>query len=476
MLNLKRCLEKDHNRPSALCIGQFRLLLGCVLIALADSHVRAAGIADLTYVNHGTYIEITDCLLTAAGELIIPDTLEGLPVTTIGDSAFRECAGLTSVTLPGSLTTIGAYAFRECNGLTSIYIPDSVSSMDLQAFNRCENLQQVRLSESLSKIDRNAFGYCYRLESITIPSGISTLGANAFLNCSSLRSVFFRGGSLPSIGGGAFSGIASGAIAYHITGATGLDDPDLAPLTLVDAGPYSPFKEWLAGHGLDLDLDPEADLSGDGVSLFEAYALNLNPHATNSRVIEFGITNSIFEISYYSVSPWVRYEPWASTNLIDWTAHGISVTGPDHEGISTAGISLQEKVGYIRLQTEYPVFHVAPSGTGMAFTRSSPGAVADALAAAPPGGTIRLLPGTYPKIEVGVSGMPEKPIKLISDSADPAQYAIIDGGNTTGANGNQGMVISNASWLVIENLKFQNCWENIIELDNSSYITVRGCD
>lgn len=457
------------------CLNQLQRILGVVVLTLAGSYVEAASVADLTYVNRSTYIEITACAITATGELNIPDTLEGLPVTHIGDSAFRECAGLTSVTLPESLTTIGAYAFRECTGLTAIYIPDSVSSMGSQAFNRCENLQQVRLSESLTSIQRNTFGYCYSLESITIPSGIGTLAGNAFLDCSSLSTVFFRGG-LPNIGGGAFSGIASGAVAYHITEATGLDDPDLAPLRLVDVGQYSPFKEWLAGHGLNLDLDSTVDVNGDGRSLLQEYALDLDPHATNSSVFMHQVVGNDMEISYYSVAPWVWYQPTMSTNLQDWTTGGVAVSGPDGSGMATASVPLSTGAVFMRLTTDYPVLFVSPSGSGSAFQRDQPGSIGDALAVAPPGTTIRLLPGTYSRIDVDVSGSPENPITLVSDSTDPAQYAVIDGGNTTGAKGNQGMVISNASWLVIENLKFQNCWENIIELDNSAYITVRGCD
>jgi hypothetical protein len=232
---------------------------------------------------------------------------------------------------------------------------------------------------------------------------------------------------------------------------------DLHSVTIeTRAATLTPFQEWLIGHGLDSSLPPETDAGGDGVSLFTEYALNLDPHATNSPALEHQLVGNALEIAYYSTAPWVRYEPRASTNLLDWTTNGVTVTGPDPEGISTAVISLLEEVGFMQLRADYPVLYVSPSGSGTTFTRSSPGAVSDALTAAPPGTTIRLLPGTYPRIDVEVSGEPEHPITLVSDSQNPDQYAVIDGGNTTGASGNEGMVITNASWLVIENLKFQN--------------------
>jgi hypothetical protein len=130
----------------------------------------------------------------------------------------------------------------------------------------------------------------------------------------------------------------------------------------------------------------------------------------------------------------------------------------------------------MRLKIDFPVLFVSPGGAGSAFQRNQPGNISDALNVAPPGATIRLLPGTYSRIDVNISGEPDNPVTLVSDSTNPDQFAVIDGGNTTGNSGNEGMRISNASWLVIENLKFQNCWQDIINLNNCSYITVRGCD
>ena len=67
------------------------------------------------------------------GEVIIPATVayneDEYKVTSIGDCAFFDCSGLTSITIPESVTSIGNLAFRNCSGLTSITIPDSVTSI-----------------------------------------------------------------------------------------------------------------------------------------------------------------------------------------------------------------------------------------------------------------------------------------------------------------------------------------------------------
>jgi len=78
-----------------------------------------------------------------AGDVVIPSTYNGLPVTSIGIFAFDECASLTSVTIPNSVTSIQSYAFKDCSGLTSIVIPDSVTFIGFGAFGVCTNLIRV---------------------------------------------------------------------------------------------------------------------------------------------------------------------------------------------------------------------------------------------------------------------------------------------------------------------------------------------
>ncbi|MCH5213966.1 MAG: leucine-rich repeat protein, partial [Muribaculaceae bacterium] len=63
-----------------------------------------------------------------SGSLVIPEKVtyggNTYSVTSIGESAFYNCSGLASVTIPNSVTTIGRFAFHGCSGLTSVYISD----------------------------------------------------------------------------------------------------------------------------------------------------------------------------------------------------------------------------------------------------------------------------------------------------------------------------------------------------------------
>ena len=74
----------------------------------------------------------TNKLVIGCKNTVIPNS-----VTTIGDYAFTECSGLTSVAIPNSVLSIGESAFRGCSGLTSVTIPNSVTGIGDSAFYGC---------------------------------------------------------------------------------------------------------------------------------------------------------------------------------------------------------------------------------------------------------------------------------------------------------------------------------------------------
>ncbi|MFZ4779358.1 MAG: leucine-rich repeat domain-containing protein, partial [Terrimicrobiaceae bacterium] len=134
-------------------------------------------------------ITITGCVTQPVGVLDIPATINGKPVTSIGDLTFSGRSGLTNVTIPSSVTSIGGRAFSNCSDLKSITIPLSVASIGASAFQHCRGLTSITIPSSVTSIGGAAFEDCSGLTSITIPSSVKTIETGAFGGCSGLTSV-----------------------------------------------------------------------------------------------------------------------------------------------------------------------------------------------------------------------------------------------------------------------------------------------
>lgn len=150
-------------------------------------------------------------------EVVIPDKIKGLPVTSIGARAFAHCSSLAGVTIPDSVTSIGDGAFSECTGLTNITIPASVTNIGDLAFSSCTSLGTITVDQ------RNSFysgldGVLFdkrqttlirypmsKTGSYTIPDGITTIEHKAFDNCANLTGVTIPN-SVKTIQSGAFIG------------------------------------------------------------------------------------------------------------------------------------------------------------------------------------------------------------------------------------------------------------------------------
>ena len=142
----------------------------------------------------------------------------GNSVTSIGDRAFQGCSDLTSVTIPNSVTSIGELAFCGCSGLTSVTIPNSVTSVGGAAFRDCSGLTSVHISdlEAWCKIAfkyySNPLIYAHHLymngseiTNLVIPNSVTSIGNYVFYNCSGLTSITIPN-SVTSIGEYAFNG------------------------------------------------------------------------------------------------------------------------------------------------------------------------------------------------------------------------------------------------------------------------------
>lgn len=204
---------------------------------------------DFEYTNHDTYCEITKYIGTDT-EVTIPETINGLPVTSIGNSTFKDCSNLKSVKIPNSVTSIGEGAFNGCESLAGITIPNSVSSIGYGAFRCCCSLTSITIPSSVTSIGDYAFSHCSRLTKITvdadnanyssvdgvlfdkdktellcyptgktgtsytIPNSVNSIGVVAFHGCSSIMIVMFPS-SVTAVDEYAFFGCSSLKNVYY---------------------------------------------------------------------------------------------------------------------------------------------------------------------------------------------------------------------------------------------------------------------
>ena len=154
---------------------------------------NAIGTEGLAYklLKNNTY-EVSAGSAKEATEIVIPSRYNGKPVTSIGDSAFYACTGLTSIDIPDSVTSIGSFAFHYCIGLTSIDVPDSVKSIGDSAFAYCTGLTSIDIPDSVTSIGAFAFSDCIGLTSVTIGNGVEIISDSVFSCCDGLTSIKFR--------------------------------------------------------------------------------------------------------------------------------------------------------------------------------------------------------------------------------------------------------------------------------------------
>ncbi|MBQ7294983.1 MAG: fibronectin type III domain-containing protein [Clostridia bacterium] len=123
------------------------------------------------------------------GEVVIPEKIDGVPVTIISDGAFYGAEDVTAVKLPASLKTIGNSAFEGCVTIEEIVIPDSVTSVGEGAFASCASLKSVSIGKGIDAISKGMFEGCSSLNGVILPDNIKTIDEYAFSCCDSLETI-----------------------------------------------------------------------------------------------------------------------------------------------------------------------------------------------------------------------------------------------------------------------------------------------
>lgn len=158
-------------------------------------------------------------------DVVIPDTYNGLPVTSVAHYAFKMCKSLERVKIPESVTSIERGAFDYCQSLTTIIIPKSVTTIVDSPFEACTALVKIEvdkdnqhyksidgnlyskdgktliryaigkkdteftISDFVTKVENHAFAECKALKSINMPDSVTSVGVYVFYRCASLESI-----------------------------------------------------------------------------------------------------------------------------------------------------------------------------------------------------------------------------------------------------------------------------------------------
>ena len=160
----------------------------------ADNYSEIYGDGDSVFFDDTANFTINDegCITKYTGSqriVIIPDTINDITVTGIGENVFKNNARMITVSIPDTVTYIGSSAFQGCTNLVGVSIPDGVEVINSYCFENCTNLRDVTIGENVTKIGCYAFLKCVSLQSIEIPGSVTEIEGWAFRECSALKNV-----------------------------------------------------------------------------------------------------------------------------------------------------------------------------------------------------------------------------------------------------------------------------------------------
>lgn len=192
--------------------GGNNTILYCAAGSVAQAYMNKNSLAysilsgmygDFAYVEADGQIIITG-YTGSDPEMTIPASIDGKPVTTIGDEAFYANKTLVALTLPDSVQTIGDRSFYDCSMLETVDLGNCVTVIGASAFYSCDALVNLRLGAALQTIGEQAFAGCTNLTSVVLGDNVRSIDDYAFQNCMSLMAITM-GNGLETIGNNAFS-------------------------------------------------------------------------------------------------------------------------------------------------------------------------------------------------------------------------------------------------------------------------------
>lgn len=189
------------------------IFLICAVLTSIGASAYDFYVGGIYYKQHGlSSVEVTyknTNYNSYSGSVVIPSTFtyngKTYTVIRIGEKAFKDCTGLTSVSIPSTVGYLGNWAFSGCTSLKSILIPDCVTEVGVSVMLDCKSLTSVTIGTGLTKLNDFMFCRCTSLEEINIPDNVKEIGTEVFEDDTKLRRVTL-GSGMKSLGNYVFSG------------------------------------------------------------------------------------------------------------------------------------------------------------------------------------------------------------------------------------------------------------------------------
>lgn len=175
-----------------------------VIAPTTTTATQSVGTSQATPASDFVFNAVNGTLVAYVGtatDIVIPNQIDGVQVTTIGSKFAYQQNKLTSVTIPEGVNIIGDYAFAE-NPITTLRLPNSLQLIQASAFERTL-LTDLVMPAAVKEIGDRAFAETPSLKYITFSEGLLRIGESSFSG-SGLTSVTLPR-SLSLIGSGAFS-------------------------------------------------------------------------------------------------------------------------------------------------------------------------------------------------------------------------------------------------------------------------------
>ncbi|MBR6681557.1 MAG: leucine-rich repeat domain-containing protein [Clostridia bacterium] len=127
------------------------MIIALVVVMAVSVSAAPAPATDFDYEVVGEAVTIKKYKGTTT-EVEIPATIEGKPVTVIGEGAFNDIRTITKIVIPEGIVTIEKQAFYNCRGITEIVVPNSVKTIGDEAFYNCRTLESFTLGSGVTSI------------------------------------------------------------------------------------------------------------------------------------------------------------------------------------------------------------------------------------------------------------------------------------------------------------------------------------